>query len=133
MRGRLALWRGPFLFVSLASYGLSGDRLGPAPIFLPAGQPRIRITKITAYMKSQKINLQGIVVVLRKIECNPGENKIRSTILFNEAIFSVTITGTELISGEVPPTLLPALKDHITVYFSPMAARGRKNSYNANH
>jgi hypothetical protein len=84
-------------------------------------------------MKSQKINLKGVVIALRKIECNPGENRIRSTILFNEAIFSVTIAGTELISGEVPPALLPALKEHIKVYFSPMAARGHKTNYNANH
>jgi len=84
-------------------------------------------------MKSQKINLQGVVVALRKIECNPGENKVRSTIFFNEAIFSVTIAGAELVSGEVPPSLLAALKEHIAVYFSPMAARGRKNNYYANH
>lgn len=80
-------------------------------------------------MKSQTISLQGIVIALRKIECTPGENKVRSTILSKEAVFSVTIAGTELLIGEVPAALLPALKDHIKVYFSPMAARGRKNNY----
>jgi hypothetical protein len=83
-------------------------------------------------MKSQTLTLQGIAIRLRKIECTPGENKVRSTIFSKDAVFSITINGAELINGEVPANVLPMLKDHIALYFSPMTARGRKNSYYAN-
>jgi len=76
-------------------------------------------------MKFQKLTIQNVEVLLRKIESNPGLNKVRSTILNQDAVFSVTETEVRLIEGEVIPSILPVLQNHVAIYFRP---RGRTDN-----